>query len=323
MSYRSLLSVIMILFVFCQKTNFPPDGAVRVNGEWIKKQEIEKTAEVFRQEMLRVSAGDEISGISDNLRKKTAKQLIAQELFLQEAKKRGISCEGERCDSLIDRFKRQFGSDSVFQMLLLESGQTEEKFSQQIREGYMVDSIVKIFVKDIKDATTDECRKYYDENTKKFEENGKIKASQIFLGFGSDTSEQIKKTLTAKMEPIYREAKSGKDFAALARKYSKGPNAKNGGDIGWFKRGDLMPELEDPLFTLKKGEISPIIESKIGMHILKKTDEMSGGIRPFDKAEWLIRDMLTDKKKKREVERVVDSIMATSEIVYADTTYKP
>jgi peptidyl-prolyl cis-trans isomerase C len=308
----------------CAKTPETPQGAIKINSKWIKASEIEEVAAMLRQQMLQMAPQEGLmGGVSDDIRKKTAKQLIAQELVLQEAERRKLVCSDSLIDSLVGIYKTRFGGDSMFTSLLVRNGQTIEVFRSQLREGFLLDSIMKILLGTIDTVSEAECKKFYTDNPDKFKDIGKIRARHILLSFGKDTSAAALGKLRTKAEMILGEARNGKDFAKLAKRYSNDPNSKNGGDIGWFKRGDLMPELENPLFAQKVGGITEIIVSKMGYHILQKSDQADSAAIPYDNISWKIRKNIEMAKEQDRMEQVVDSMIAKANIVYADTTYKP
>jgi parvulin-like peptidyl-prolyl isomerase len=324
MHYRFFLLLICgLLLATCSKSPQPGRGAIKVNGTWIQASEIEQTAEMLRQQLMQYSPQEGLLDLSDDLRKKTAKQLIAQRIFLQEAQKNNIVCSDSIVDSLASIYKKQFGGDSVFAQLLQKNGQTEAQFRSQLSESFVVDSMMKKLMGKPDTLTEEETRKFYADNPAVFKEGGKIRARHILMTFGKDTSAAAKAELRKTAESVLAQARSGKNFAALAKKFSKDPNAKTGGDIGWFKRGDLMPELETPLFALKLGEVTDIIQSGIGFHILQKSEQADSAVVAYDQVSWKIRQSLTMQKERQRMEKLMDSLMAKANIIYADTVYKP
>ena len=135
------------------------------------------------------------------------------------------------------------------------------------------------------------------------------------------TAEQ-KNAVADKAKKVLAELRAGKDFAACAKKYSQDPNASAGGDIGWFKKGDIKPEFERVAMTLKLNEISDVFQTDVGLHIIKKTAEENMPPKTFDEVKAQIKNMLELKKHNDEVKMFVDSLMAISKITFADTSYK-
>jgi parvulin-like peptidyl-prolyl isomerase len=320
----SLLACSLVVALGCSKTPQAPVGsAIKVNGTWIKTADIERTAEMLRQQLMRFAPQEGMAGVSDDIRKKTAKQLVAQQLILEEAVKRKLTCGQALVDSVVLLYTKQMGGDSAFAQLLARSGQSEADFRTQISQGYVIDTVMKILMGKLDTVSETDCKQFYDKNPGQFMEQGKVRARHILIALGKDTSTAARARLQQKAAGVLAEARGGKDFAALARKYSADPTAKDGGDIGWFKRGDLQPALEEPLFSLKVGDVTDIIASQIGFHILQKTEVQDSTQIPYDKIAWKISKKLEIEKEQVRMEQVVDSLIAKADVVYADTTYKP
>lgn len=194
---------------------------------------------------------------------KFVEELVKKELLFQEAKKKGMDNDAEYLKRVED-----FKKITLIRTLLEK--EIEEK--------------AKVNDKDVKD--------YYEAHKNEFAANNQIKASHILV----KTEEEAKK--------IAEELKKGGNFAKLAKERSldKG-SAKNGGDLGSFSRGQMVPEFEAAAFSLKKGEISSPVKTQYGYHIIKVTDRKEGSALPFEK----VKDMLTQKVTSEKQKEVFDS----------------
>ena len=143
-----------------------------------------------------------------------------------------------------------------------------------------------------------EAKKYYDTNKEEEYSNEEVHARHILLKFEPADTEEVKKEKREKLETILKEAREKKNFYELAKLHSEDPsNANKGGDLGYFTRGKMVKPFEDAAFTMKKGEISEIIETQFGYHIIEKIDERK--VQPFsDVKEDIIRVQQQEKKDK-------------------------
>ena len=146
------------------------------------------------------------------------------------------------------------------------------------------------------DISENDIKSYYEANKdSEFKEKEQVKARHILIKVPSGASEEEKKKLKEKAEKILKEAKSGADFAELAKKHSEDEGTKDkGGDLGYFGRGRMVPEFEKAAFSLKPGEISDIVETQYGFHIIKVEDKKPERIKSLDE----VKDQIERKLKK-------------------------
>jgi parvulin-like peptidyl-prolyl isomerase len=276
---------------------------VCVNGKWISQTEIDRVIDMYRQQMMRVMPQQALEAVPPEVKKNVTMQLIASELALGEAKKRHIAYDSAKAGQTFANIAKQFPDAAAMKTEFAKMGQTEETVKGQIRDGLTVDSLMKSLFKKSDTATEADCKAYYEGNISQFSAEKKVRASQImFLVKKGATAEQKKES---------------------AKKYSQDPNASSGGDIGWFKKGDVKPEFERVALTLKNNEVSDVFETDVGYHIIKKTAEENLPPKKFDEVKAQIATMLSMRKKNDSVKNFVDSLYKISKVVFADTSYKP
>jgi peptidyl-prolyl cis-trans isomerase D len=149
-----------------------------------------------------------------------------------------------------------------------------------------------------------EIERYYQQNSARYETPEQVAASHILFKTdpGSDEEEVRKKA-----EAVLAQAKAGADFAELARQHSEDTSAQDGGDLGLFGRGQMVPEFEAAAFALPEGQVSDLVRSTYGFHIIKVTGRQPAVVRPLDSARDEIRNTLTQEKARESMENAVDS----------------
>ncbi|MFP4417609.1 MAG: peptidylprolyl isomerase [Chitinispirillaceae bacterium] len=319
-----ILASALLLIVACQKSeNVSSDNAIRVNGEWITRKQIEEASVMLREEMLRYKPEQAFQGTDESTWQNAARQLVANILMLQEADRRGIDFSGSRFDSAYTGFKKQFGDKATFTRMLTASGITEEALKKQVLNGMKLDSLMKVLLTDVDTVSEEEISTYYDQNRELFDSQKQIHSAQIVFLFGDDTTEQDKAAVREKAADVYEQIRSGSDFAEMAKKHSQGPASKNGGNIGWLSQGDLRKDIENTLFSLEEGEVSQPLETESGILILKNLEEKLGKQKQLAEVEGRIRTLLEIRKRNEEVSEYIDSLVRQADIVYADTTLEP
>jgi foldase protein PrsA len=306
----------------CSKNKMPEGAAVGVNGEWILAGEVAFMSELIKQEASRYSPASALENMSVEFRKNAARQLVAERLMLQEAKKRKIEVPGPAFDTMFSQFMGQIGGQAALTRMLVQAGQTEEEFRDRMRKSVLMDSLVKILVSETGSVDSAKCREYYNQNAEKFRDRVKMRASQILVLADAKMSEDKKAAAKAKAEKALAEIKSGKKFEVVAKSYSDDPNAKTGGDIGWFVKGDMKPEIDNVIASMDSGQVSEIVSTDIGFHIFKKTGEEMSKPKSFEDVAENIKVTLEIRKKNDVIMSAIDSLIKVSNIVYADTSLK-
>jgi peptidyl-prolyl cis-trans isomerase D len=151
-----------------------------------------------------------------------------------------------------------------------------------------------------------DVRRYYDQNIEQFSTPEQVKASHVLIkvGQGGDDAAARKQA-----EDVLAQAKAGADFAELAKKYSQDEsNAKNGGDLGLFGRGAMVKEFEDAAFTMQPGQISDVIKTQFGYHVIKVTEKKAGETRPFEQVKAQVEDQLKWERAQQQAQRIADDI---------------
>ncbi len=151
-----------------------------------------------------------------------------------------------------------------------------------------------------------DVRRYYDQNVEQFSTPEQVKASHVLIKVADPKDDAAAKK---QAEDVLAQAKAGKDFAELAKKYSQDDsNAKNGGDLGFFGRGAMVKEFEDVAFALEPGQISDVVKTQFGYHVIKVTEKKAGETRTFDQVRPQIEDQLKWERAQQQAQQIADDI---------------
>ncbi len=188
--------------------------------------------------------------------------------------------------------------------------EVEQYFSDH-RESFRIPEKVNLHYmvfrpKDYRDkvnVTQEEIKTHYEENIDDFIIQKQARARHILIKVSPDADPQKVEEVRKRAEEILARAKKGEDFASLAMKYSEGPTAKQGGDLGYFTRGRMVKEFEDAAFSLNPGELSPVVRTQFGFHIIKLEDLREERVRVLDEVRKSIESTLRDQKAQDLTER--------------------
>jgi peptidyl-prolyl cis-trans isomerase C len=241
-------------------------------------------------------------------------KLIDAELLYQAGQKLGVKDLDKQTDELFAQKKKQFGSPAEYEKALKETNLTEKDLKLLIRKDIVINNLLGKEVADKVKVSDDEAKKFYDDNKDKFKTEESVRASHILIGVGEKASAEDKKKAKEKAEAIRKRLLAGEDFAAVAKKESTCPSAPQGGDLGFFSKGQMVPEFEKAAFALKPGEISDVVETKFGYHIIKVQEKKPAGTVSFDEAKKNIEQYLKGQKVQKGVNEYLEKLRKDAKI---------
>lgn len=292
-----------------------PDVVAKVNGVNIKKTDLQNAIETMKMELEMIGQAVPPDR-KDAVWRDVLDKIIGSELLAQEAKAKKIPVTESEVDGELTKFREKFPSETVFQNFLKEQGFTEQDIRDEIRKSYGVSKMIKqdIYGKIAVDEKS--AREFYTKNPKEFEEPELLRASHVLVRVEKGADEKTKAEARKEAEKVLADAKSGKDFAALAREHSDDPGSKDkGGDLGEFARDMMVPAFEEAAFALQKpGDLSGVVETVYGFHVIKLGEKKSAHSIPFDEVKEDLVNFLTMKKKDESLRAYVDTLRKKAKV---------
>ena len=201
--------------------------------------------------------------------------------------------------ALDDIKKKNNVTDEQFKEMLAREGRSIESYKEIIRDQILVSRISQMQMGNIQAVPEEEIKKYYVKNQKDFWDPPRVKARHILFIVDEGALEKDIRLKKIKAREILRRIRAGKNFAELAKKYSEDVSAHEGGKIGVIEHGMLVPEFEEVVFGLKSGEVSDIVKTRYGFHIIKCDDVIAGHSKPFVEVKEKILGLLSFNKRKK------------------------
>ena len=310
-----ILSMIMTMsLIGCSNKTDENEPVAIVNGQAITLGNYEKLLALNKSSMESYYGSDiwstEIEDgktYKDTLKEIVLETMIGSEVVYQQAKKDNILPTDEQVQEQIDSFNESIKDDEDYQVELKEMGINEEFLKYQFSRD-LANSNVQAKFEDETKISTDEMKKYYEENKDDYHTNT-VTASHILLKTiddeGNELSDEEKAKAKKKAEEALAKVKAGEDFAEVAKEYSQDSTASNGGELGTFGKGQMVSEFEDAAFAMKPGEISDIVETQYGYHIIKVTERVDEQ-QSFDDVKDEIKSTLASEKYSEYVEKLKD-----------------
>jgi peptidyl-prolyl cis-trans isomerase SurA len=293
--------------------------AAIVNDDIVTLYDVDREAQALIREAEKKSVID--AAERTKIRRAALEHLIDKKLLDQKIKELNIKVSDEEVKQAIDDVKKQnnIASQEALVSALASQGLTFEQYRTQLQEQIEKLKLVSMEVRAKIQVGETEMREYYEANRAKYTEEDTFRARHIFFRTSEKSpANEIKQTMTTALM-VLAEAKSGKDFAELSKSYSEDPAArKDGGALGTFKKGDMMPELEAAIMSMKPGEVSELVYTPSGFHIIKLEERTIGKMKPFENVKAEINDALYRKKSEERFNQWAKELRAKASIEVKD-----
>jgi parvulin-like peptidyl-prolyl isomerase len=284
-----------------QQTQILDGIAAIVNEDIITITDVREAMAPETEQLSRQHQGFSLEQHLKESYKRTLTGLVDVHLQLARARALNLRVSDEDIAQQIETLKKQNQlADEQFLQLLKTRGLTLELYKKQIYEGMLVSKVVNAEVRSRLTVLDTELQDAYQTRQQQYQVAGGQTVSHILFLFPPYPSEQDEQRLRAKAESVLQQVRNGGDFKALARQYSDGPSAETGGLLGTFKPGELLPGFEEAAAQLQPGQISDVVRTRVGFHIIRLEARQSASMRPFeDVQEELKSDILRDKTERK------------------------
>jgi peptidyl-prolyl cis-trans isomerase C len=285
----------------------PGDVLAKVNGTSITRGEVDRAMKVLlaqnpaRQPMT--------AEMTKQAQEATLNQLITAELLYQAGTKKEIKDLDKQVQDRISQSKAKFPSAAEFEKALATNDLTEKDLAVITRKDIVITKLVETEIVTKVTVPEADAKKFYDENKDKFfKQEAGVRASHILISVDPKAKPEEKKAAKEKAEAIRKRIVAGEDFATLAKSESGCPSSKQGGDLGFFSKGQMVEPFEKAAFALKPGELSDVVETQFGYHIIKVTEKKEAGSVPFEEVKDKIQTYLKNQKIQKAVADYSDEL---------------
>ena len=281
-----------------------PTQITVVNGVSISGDDFFRA--LYRMERLVINMGKPL-GCSQitRLRTEVAEGLIRRELLYQESKKKVRASETEITAEL-EKMRDQIQTTGDF-------ASASAPFRPQVERALGIRKFVETEFVSKAVVTDKEIWSYYDSNRNSFRQPEQVRASHIFVKAGG-AGDPRKAEARRKIEEVKKKIKEGQDFGTLARTYSDDASGSKGGDLGYVRMGQIVKPLEDALFALKPGEVSDVVETSLGYHLVKATDRKPETTAPFETVKDQLRSALQQEKGQQAANAFVTGLREKAKV---------
>jgi peptidyl-prolyl cis-trans isomerase SurA len=291
----------------------------RVNNEIITKSELDKArataAEDAKQDCQNHCTPEQLQIAVEDRQKNALRDLIDQSLLIQRGKDMGVSVETDVIKKLDQiRIQNNLSSMEDLEKAVSAQGLNWEDFKNNLRNGILTQRVIGSEVGSHITIGRDEIEKYYNEHKAEFVRPEQVALRSIEVNTEKKTPEQIAE-LKKKADTTLKRIKDGDDFAEMAKRFSDGSTAKQGGFLGVYKRGELSKELEDTVFKMRKNEVTDVMDTKQGFLILQVLEHYDEGEQSLAKVESEITDKLYSGRMEPAMREYVKTLREQSYVV--------
>ncbi|HXN99411.1 MAG TPA: peptidylprolyl isomerase [Candidatus Acidoferrales bacterium] len=271
----------------------------RVNNDAITLSDVQKADQSMHDEVLHECPGcapDKVDAMYKEGQKNLLRDLIDQALLVERAKDMGISVETDLIKRL-DELRKQNNLASMEDMEkeVEKQGLGWEDLKTQIRNNLLTQEVIRREVGAHINIPSDDVKKYYEEHQKDFVRPEQVVLYEIFLSTAGKSPEEIS-SVEKKAEDLRNRVVKGEQFTEIAKHFSEGSTATDGGLLGTFEKGQLDKQLEDVVFKMDKGQMTEVIQTKTGFEVLQVEAHFEAGLQPQDKVENEIMNRIYSQK---------------------------
>ncbi|MEO0447489.1 MAG: peptidylprolyl isomerase [Verrucomicrobiota bacterium] len=289
--------------------SFSKTPLVQVDGTIIYREQVDQMlAERLNAQKLRTLPPEQQEAMRIQSEKAVVNELVGRVLLLNAAGREDVKVPMERLNARLDSIAKQFAPNGTADAFLENLGQRREEFLKDIRDNLLVEELIDKLTEDLPQPSPEEVRKYYDEHPQEFSRPELVRARHILIstkGITDPIQKEAKRKRAESIRQTFLE-KPGTDFAATAQGLSEGPSAPRGGDLGAFPRGQMVPAFDEAAFRIKEGEISEVVETEFGFHIIKKEKHLQPATLDFDEVKDSVSTFLHQMNRRNMMTSLID-----------------
>lgn len=293
----------------------PADVLIRVNGEEITRGEVMEVMSRSLQQMAGRVPPEQLQQLQAQMYGQIKQDMISRKLIDAAVAEANVDISEESFAKQIEEIKTSVPAGQTLESALAAKGMTMEDFTKDVKEEMATRQFLESKVADIADATEADATEYYEKNPQDFEQPAQVSASHILISFNAEDSEEAKAAKKASLVEIKNEILAETiSFEAAAAEHSACPSKAQGGSLGSFGKGQMVPEFENAAYSQKLNEVGDVVETQFGYHIIKVTERNNGKKIPFEEVKGQLITYLSGQKKQEAVTAFVESLRAEATI---------
>jgi peptidyl-prolyl cis-trans isomerase C len=255
------------------------------------------------------------------LEQQVLEQLVRLQLLQSQATEADKAAGQKLFKERLENIKTRAGSEETLNRQIKSVGLTMPELEEKLLQEATAEAVVE---RELKVEITDkDIQKFYDENPARFEQPEMVRASHVLIGAGADLTDEQKKAKRATAEEVLKKARAGEDFAKLAKEYSDDPGSKDKGGEYTFPKGQMVPEFEAAAFSLKTNEVSDIVTTQFGYHIIKLSEKLPARKEDLAKVKDKVGEFLKQEKIRELLPEYIAKLRKNAAVEILDPKLQP
>ncbi len=305
--FQRMIALSLLLSTFCMAAVSFADSAVsdepgiiaRVGEHSISMEDFDRNLGMIKERYEEMGFKPEGAQL-DELKKNVANNLIEKELLYLESRNKDISVDDDIVEEELDQIRNSFADTGAFDEAVKQMGYSIDFLKKEIRTNMAIQALLDQELAAKAEVSEDEIKAFYESRPDNFTTPEQIRASHILIGPDSGGRDKI--------EGIKASVAEGGDFEQLAKEHSDCPSGQNGGDLGYFGRGQMVDAFEKAAFALEINEVSDIVETRFGFHIIKLEERRPEKVKAFDSVKADIETQIRRQKVSDQMQPYMDSL---------------
>jgi peptidyl-prolyl cis-trans isomerase C len=294
----------------------PSKVVITVEGEDITQGQL---MQMMQQAMMQYSQQvpqQQLQQMAGRIYQDVQNRAIADILLKKEADASGVEVPDEKINEQIERAKGGLPEGMTLENALEQSGMTLEGWKADMKEQMKMQVLIEKAVANVPPVTNEDIKAFYDGNPEMFKNPESVTASHILIKSVPEDTDEQKAAKIKSLEDIKAKIVAGADFAEMAKEHSEGPSNVQGGSLGTFRRGQMVPPFDQAVFSMKPGELSDIVETQFGYHLIKVTDKSEAGVQALDDIKDQLSAYLDNQKKQEAVMAYIGGLREKADITF-------
>jgi peptidyl-prolyl cis-trans isomerase C len=287
-----------------------------VNGSEITLGEFNKEMDVMISRMQGRVPPERIGQMRMQMRDQLLDSLITRQLLIEATDNADIELGEGEFDEAVARLTEGMPPGMTLNDMLAQANTSEEEFRKTLTTELKVRKLIETQAGEPVDPTDEELQAFYEENQQQFEQPETVEASHILIGIEAGATDEEKAAARAELETIREQLLADGDFAALAAEHSSCPSKAQGGNLGRFPRGRMVPAFEEAAFTQEIGTVGEVVETQFGYHLIKVIDRDEAGLTPLDEVKEQLSQYLAGQKQQEVVQAFIETLREKAEITF-------
>jgi peptidyl-prolyl cis-trans isomerase C len=308
----AMFCLFLVGTAWAEKDGTSEDKVAVVNGVKITRTQFDRELNRARQVY---GMGRPIQAAQlPEIEKKTLENLVEREVLFQESEKKGIKIDEAVLNNELGKLRERFPSEDEFKKNLERMDLTEAGLKSEFARAMAVQQLIEEEIVANVEVSDKEIETYYTDHPDLFEQPEQVRASHILIGIKPDANESETAEARKKIESVLSRLKKGEDFSALAKELSTCPSNAKGGDLGFFGRTQMVKPFEDAAFSLKPGEISDIVETRFGFHVIKLVDRKPQSTLALAEVKEQLEQQLKEQKIRSDMGKYVAGLKEKAKV---------